>query len=134
MPGVVRSWSEIICPLNIPVLARFLNRFVAKIWPFRHLCLTNFIVARPVGNADMSAEKPVVSVIVPARNEQGHVKEIFERVPEMGGGTEIVFVEGHSGDDTYRAIEEEIKAHPNRRCKLFRQTGEGKGDAGEVGL
>lgn len=131
---VVRSWSEIVCPLDIPVLARFLNRFVAKIWPFRHLCLTNFIVARPMGNADKSLEKPVVSVIVPARNEQGHVKEIFERIPEMGGGTEIVFVEGHSSDDTFQAIADEMKAQPNRRCKLFRQTGEGKGDAVRLGF
>jgi glycosyltransferase involved in cell wall biosynthesis len=41
-----------------------------------------------------------VSVIVPARNESGNVEAIFERTPEMGRATELVFVEGHSTDDT----------------------------------
>jgi glycosyltransferase involved in cell wall biosynthesis len=77
---------------------------------------------------------PLVSVIVPARNEAGNVPEIFRRVPEMGAGTEIVFVEGGSSDNTYQAIEAAIAANPQRRCKLLRQTGVGKGDAVRVGF
>jgi glycosyltransferase involved in cell wall biosynthesis len=75
-----------------------------------------------------------VSVIVPARNEQGNIEQIFERTPEMGAGTELIFVEGHSTDDTYGAIERAIAAHPERRCRLLRQTGKGKGDAVRLGF
>ena len=60
--------------------------------------------------------------------------EIITRIPEMGSGTEIVFVEGHSKDDTYQAIEKAMEANPHRRAKLFRQTGEGKGDAVRLGF
>jgi glycosyltransferase involved in cell wall biosynthesis len=75
-----------------------------------------------------------VSVIVPARNEAGNVPEIFERVPDMAGGTEIVFVEGHSGDDTRAAIELGIAANPRRLASLHVQTGKGKGDAVRMGF
>ena len=43
-------------------------------------------------------------------------------------------MEGHSGDDTYGAIERAIAAHPERSCKLFRQSGKGKGDAVRLGF
>jgi glycosyltransferase involved in cell wall biosynthesis len=52
----------------------------------------------------------------------------------MGAGTELIFVEGHSSDGTYEAIEREIRKHPNRRVRLFRQTGRGKGDAVRLGF
>lgn len=131
---VVRHWSEILCPIDIPVVQPFCNRFLVKIWPFRFLALTNFVIARPNGLAESDIEQPLVSVIVPARNEAGNIAEIFERVPEMGRGTELVFVEGHSKDDTFATIEKTIATYPHRRCKLFRQTGEGKGDAVRLGF
>ena len=52
----------------------------------------------------------------------------------MGAGTEIVFVEGHSRDDTYAAIEAAIARHPERRMRLLRQRGKGKGDAVRLGF
>jgi SAM-dependent methyltransferase len=131
---MIRHWSEILCPLDIPLLEPVLNRFLVKLWPFNQGALTNFIVARPVHPVASEEAAPLVSVIVPARNEAGNMSEIVERIPEMGRGTEIVFVEGHSKDDTYNAIETAIAAHPDRRCKLFRQTGEGKGDAVRLGF
>jgi glycosyltransferase involved in cell wall biosynthesis len=71
---------------------------------------------------------------VPARNEAGNIEQLIDRVPEMGGGTEIIFVEGHSTDDTYAAIERAIAAHPERTCKLLKQPGKGKGDAVRAGF
>jgi glycosyltransferase involved in cell wall biosynthesis len=50
----------------------------------------------------------------------------------MGGGTEIIFVEGNSTDDTYATIEREIAKHPERNCRLMKQPGKGKGDAVRV--
>jgi SAM-dependent methyltransferase len=131
---VIRYWSEILCPLNIPILQPFLNRFVVKLWPFGLGGLSNFVVARPFPREDPAIEKPLVSVIVPARNEAGNIDEIFERVPEMGRGTELVFVEGHSTDNTYEAIENAMNSGSERKCKLFRQSGSGKGDAVRLGF
>lgn len=96
--------------------------------------LTNFIIARPRARLETRAKRPSVSVIIPARNEEGNIADIFARTPEMGEGTELVFVEGHSRDDTYTVIEKAIAAHPERRCQLLQQTGIGKGDAVRLGF
>jgi glycosyltransferase involved in cell wall biosynthesis len=78
--------------------------------------------------------EPIVSVVVPARNEAGNIAQIFSRIPEMGRTTELVFVEGHSNDETYETIEKAMADHPDRRGKLFRQAGTGKGDAVRLGF
>jgi glycosyltransferase involved in cell wall biosynthesis len=73
-------------------------------------------------------------VVIPARNEAGNIPDIVARSPEMGKLTELVFVEGHSSDNTYAAIEREIARHVERCCQLLRQTGVGKGDAVRLGF
>jgi SAM-dependent methyltransferase len=129
---VIRSWQEVLWPTRLPVLSALFNKFLVKLWPLRLLAMTNFIVARP--QSETVVAKPLVSVIVPARNESGNIARIFEETPEMGCGTELIFVEGHSRDDTYEAIEREIAAHPDRQTQLHRQTGVGKGDAVRLGF
>jgi glycosyltransferase involved in cell wall biosynthesis len=125
----IRTWQEVLWPLP---LDGFANKFLARLWPFKEFTVSNFIIARPQPQA--AVPEPVVSVIVPARNESGNVRAIFERTPQMGSSTELVFVEGHSRDDTYAAIEREIAAHPNVRARLFRQQGIGKADAVRLGF
>jgi len=44
---MVRSWQEIIFPIEIPLLTGLCNRFLVKFFPFNELALTNFIIARP---------------------------------------------------------------------------------------
>ena len=130
---VIRHWEEMLAPLDVPLLSEVANRYLVKIWPFKCFALANFLIARPQPQQKRTRKKPLVSVVVPARNEAGNIPEIFRRTPEMGSGTELIFVEGHSSDDTYAAIEQTIADNPDRRCKLFRQTGKGKGDAVRLG-
>ena len=131
---VIKKSQEVLLPLPIWVLANLSNCYLVKLWPFKYLALTNIIVARPQPRLRQGMKQPSVSVIVPARNEAGNIPDIFERTPQMGEGTELVFVEGHSRDNTYVAIETAIQAHPERRCELIRQTGIGKGDAVRLGF
>jgi SAM-dependent methyltransferase len=129
---LIRRWQEVLLPLPIPLLAPLANRFLVRFWPFRQMAMCNFFVARPAPRS--ASREPLVSVVVPARNEAGNIAAVFGRTPEMGAGTELVFVEGHSQDETYAAIERGIAAHPGRRVKLLRQKGEGKGDAVRAGF
>jgi SAM-dependent methyltransferase len=129
---IVRTWPEVLFPFPVPFLAPFANRFLVRLWPLRHLALTNFVLARPA--AAPAAAEPLVSVVVPARNEAGNIAAILDRTPEMGRGTEIVFVEGHSTDGTWEAIERERALRPRRRTAAFRQEGMGKGDAVRLGF
>jgi ubiquinone/menaquinone biosynthesis C-methylase UbiE len=128
----MRKWEEVIAPLPLTYVSNFANRYLAKILPFRYLSMANFMLARPLDKT--IPVNPTVSVIVAARNESGHIEELMARIPEMGGGTEIIFVEGNSTDDTYEVIEKSIAAHPERNCKLLKQPGKGKGDAVRAGF
>jgi hypothetical protein len=131
---VIRNWEEFLWPLNTPLLASLFNRYGAKLWPFKKLVLSNFILARPKPQQTNPHEESVVSVIVPARNEAGNIENILQRTPKMGKVTEIIFVEGHSKDNTYETIEKAIANSPRHNCKLFRQRGKGKGDAVRLGF
>jgi ubiquinone/menaquinone biosynthesis C-methylase UbiE len=131
---VIRSYAEILCPLPIPILATVANRYLVKLWPFRLFALTSVMVAHRRPQSASRPEPAIVSVVVPARNEAGNISRILAEVPEMGAGTELIFVEGGSTDDTYAAIEREMVNHPARWCRLLRQTGKGKGDAVRVGF
>jgi SAM-dependent methyltransferase len=128
----IKHWPEIIWPVSTPVLADACNRVLPRLWPLEHLALCNFIVARPVARPAGAA--PTVSVVVPARNEAGNIASIFERLPALGAATELIFVEGHSRDETYQAIERAMTEHPERRATLLKQTGAGKGNAVREGF
>jgi 2-polyprenyl-3-methyl-5-hydroxy-6-metoxy-1,4-benzoquinol methylase len=133
---IVRRWEEVLWPVGTPLLSGFSNRYLAKLWPFKHLALSNFVVARPQpekARAMTGPTAPTVTVVVPARNEAGNIANAFARTPVMGGGTELIFVEGNSKDDTYETIQREIAAHPDWDSRVFKQTGKGKGDAVRLG-
>lgn len=130
---LIRTSQEILLPVRVPGLNGFCNRYLVKLWPFRHLGITNFLVARPQP-APVPGPEPIVTVVVPARNEAGNISAIFDRVPDMGGGTELIFVEGNSTDDTWDTIVREMDRRQRPNTKRFRQPGKGKGDAVRTGF
>jgi SAM-dependent methyltransferase len=130
----IRSWQEVLLPLPIPLLNPLCNKTLVKIPPFNMLALTNFILARPLPEERPDHDNLHVSVIVPARNEAGNINNIFERVPKMGEQTELVFVEGHSSDNTAEEIEKQIGLHPEWACQFLQQSGSGKGNAVREGF
>src|SRR4029077_3706133 len=64
----------------------------------------------------------------------GNIEQVFTRTPDMGAGTEILIVEGGSTDDTYATDERMVAKYPERRARLMRQSGRGKGDAVRLGF
>lgn len=125
--------GEILWPVRTPLLNAFFDRFLVKFWPFNKLALTTFTVARLDANLRSTGAERSVSVVVPARNEAGHIEEILERTPSMGTRTEILFVEGNSTDDTYEVIERVVEERADPNIRLYRQPGKGKGDAVRFG-
>ena len=131
---VIKSWSEVLLPVPLPWLDPFFNKFLVKFWLFRSMAITNLMLARPRTNYHAEEERCSVSVVVPARNEEGNIENIFRRIPQMGAGTELLFVEGNSKDNTSAAIEAAIRKFPEISCQLFHQDGIGKGDAVRKGF
>jgi ubiquinone/menaquinone biosynthesis C-methylase UbiE len=133
---IVKLQHRILFPVNVPILSQLLNRYLVNLFPFTWFALTNFAVARPIGTAESFEKRsePSVTVLVPARNEGGHIETIIRRIPQMGSETEIVFVEGGSKDNTYETIQRCINDNPQKSCRLYKQTGKGKGDAVRLGF
>ncbi len=123
---LIKMDTRILWPVRTPLIEPLLNRWLAPL--LRPLCLTVFMVARPL---------PVVppdkhyrcSVIVPARNESGNIEAAVQRTPEMGLGTEIIFIEGHSKDNTWEEIQRIKDKYPHRDIKALKQRTKGKGGA-----
>jgi hypothetical protein len=130
---VIRTWPEIILPVQIPIITSMFNKFVGRIWPFYHLALTHVLIARPTPEDRVDPEPPL-SIVIPARNESGNIPEIFKRMPSFSSPTEIIFVEGHSEDDTYEVIQKHIFEERRWECRLLQQRGKGKGDAVREGF
>ena len=121
---------RILCPVSAGGIGDFINRWIAPIISW--CCLTVFCVARSKRGRETGPLN--VSVIIPARNEAGNIEAAVRRTPEMGSGTELIFVEGHSKDNTWEEIERVAREFPGRRIKILRQTGQGKGDAVRAGF
>jgi len=123
---VVKSDARILWPVKTPIIERLLNRWVAPL--LKHFCLAIFVVARPKPKPD--ADKHYrCTVVIPARNEAGNIEDAVQRVPEMGRGTEIIFIEGGSKDNTWDEIQRVARAYPNRDIKVMKQQSKGKGGA-----
>ena len=130
----VRSWHELLFPLDVPFLSSFCNQFLVKFFPFSQLALTNFLVARPKIMPEQMVSNPSVSIIIPARNEAGNIQSIFEHTACLDCQTDYIFVEGGSTDNTQQEIKEQIERHPELACTLLQQTGTGKGNAVREGF
>jgi hypothetical protein len=130
---IIRRDVKVLCPLPIPLLANFLNRYVAPLPFFRLFTMLNIVIARPLKL--ISVVRPSVSVIVPARNEAGNIDDILIRCPMMGPEDEIIFIEGNSTDDTWPRIQQAVSAYKGTyRLVAAQQKGEGKGDAVRLGF
>jgi SAM-dependent methyltransferase len=127
---LIRCESRILCPVKLFGLERFINGLVAPfLSPF---CLTLFVVARPI--PDRISNEKSVSVVIPARNEAGNIEAAVARTPTMGAWTELIFVEGHSSDNTWETIQQIKGTYSGRPIKILQQSGKGKGDAVRAGF
>ena len=127
----VMSGKRFLFPFKIPVLSSLLNSYLSQLPLVNNFCLTNFAIFRPQAKAkDLS-----VSIVIPARNEEGNIRGILSKIPRLGIKTEIIFVEGHSKDNTYQEITKEIKKYKGASTvKLVKQKGQGKYDAVRLGF
>jgi len=130
---VIRKSAEVLLPLAIPLLSAVFNRFLVRFWPWPAFGLIQLLIVKPVAPPDLP--NPRVSVIIPTRNERGNIEAAVARTPEMGSGTEIIFVDGNSTDGTQDEIQRQIARCPDRDMKYIPQgDGVGKGDAVRKGF
>lgn len=130
---VIKKTRKILFPFYIPVLSEFINRWIANLPLLRKLCISDFVIARPIMQPDN--KNPTVSVIVACKNEKGNIEELVKRTPLISNQMEIVFVDGQSTDGTRAEIERVRNLYPEKHVCLFDQIGsKGKGNAVRIGF
>lgn len=126
-----RCNSSMLVPFNIPLISPLFNRILSHLPLFDIMSLNHYYFARPMPSEEKEYS---VTVLVPARNEEGNIRSAVERIPDMGSRTEIIFCEGNSTDDTWNEIQRIRDEYTGRRdIKILKQTGKGKGDAVRCG-
>ena len=93
---VVEASLALPVPERVPVIGPLLNAALPDLPLLRYTCSTQYLAARP----RIAREQLSVSVVVPCHNEEGNIPECARRVPDMGAGTEIIFVDDGSRDGT----------------------------------
>jgi SAM-dependent methyltransferase len=107
----------VILPKYVPLLSAFLNRFCARLPLFKRLCMTQVVVGRlmppPVPKEELS-----VSVIVPCKDEKGNIEDGAQRIPQLGGRTEIIFCDDASSDGTPEEVLRVQSLYPDKDIRL----------------
>lgn len=129
---VIRRDYLMLLPFYIPFLTPLFNKLIAKFPVIRRLTLIHTIIARPQKPPE-NFEQLTTSVIITCRDEEENIEGLVKGIPTMGKHTEIIFVEGHSKDNTAGKIQEMIKKYPEKDIKLYQQKGIGQGDAFRLG-
>jgi len=119
---VIKVHYAALLPVRIPLISWFCNHVLAHVPGLRRLCLIHFIVARPVPEAGRSEELSV-SVVVPCRNEEGNIEAAVRRIPVLGAGTEIIFCDDKSTDNTRAEIERMMREYPEKNIRMVEGPG-----------
>lgn len=128
---IVKTSNAIIFPKPIPFTSNFLNKYVARFPIIKNLCLVQYFVVRQKQN-NYSDKEYSVSIVIPARNEAGNIEPAVLRIPKLGSNTEIIFVEGHSKDNTLSEIKRVIKKYKDKKQITLLNQGKGIGKADAV--
>jgi SAM-dependent methyltransferase len=128
---LIKTERKLLLPVYIPFLNWLFNKIIANLPLLNHLNLIFFMVARPT---EKILKEYTVSIIIPARNEEGNIENAITRTPQFGLNQEFIFIEGHSKDNTYNEILRVKEKYPDKNIIVLRQTGKGKGNAVREGF
>ena len=118
--SLVHTQARVLVPVWVPIIGDFVNRWLSPLPVFNWFALLRVSVARPL--LPTWPAPPSVSVVVAARNESGNIASLVERLPQMGPADELIFVEGHSTDDTWTVIHRAAASRASSRRAGARAT------------
>lgn len=119
-------------PFHLFGLGSVINAVMPWVPLINHLSLANIVTLKPVKPLNY---RPSLSIVIPARNESGHIAKAMQRLPVIEADVEVIFVEGHSTDDTWAKITQaQVAYNGPYTIRAYQQTGKGKCDAVRLGF
>lgn len=129
--SIVKKQMRFLIPKKIPFLSEEINRIAPHFPILKDLCAAQTLVAK---KEKTSPEYPYsCSVVVPCHNEEGNVEACAQRIPQMGKGTEVIFVNDGSTDRTEEKLQRVAQRYRHVKVVSY-PVNRGKGYAVQKGF
>lgn len=129
--ATVRERPVAYLPWRLLGLGSLVNKVAPVVPLVRWFSLAFVVVLRP----RIQSSPEGMSCVIPTRNERGNIENALKRLKGVGCRIEVIFVEGHSTDNTWEEIQRVAALYSNQfRIIALRQTGKGKADAVRLGF
>ena len=123
---VINKKSRQYFPFKLFLFGSFLNNLIEILFYFLNYGIRTYICVQRSNLRNHVLEKSK-TVIVPAKNEEGNLSELINRIPYLGKNTEVIISCGDSRDKTL-AVAKSLNSE-NFEIKVIEQTGKGKANA-----
>ncbi len=126
--------SLIYIPFYLFGLEILINKVCRQLPLIRNLALVSVSYLRPIIK---SSPLTKLSIVVPARNESGNIKNIFKEISDLSNRIplQLIVVEGNSTDATWEEIQKTYHYYKDSMdVKILQQIKKGKADAVRFGF
>ena len=121
----IKSSSRQIYPFKIFGIGSLLNKILEAIFYKLNLGIKTYIIFRKIEvNKSISSR----TIIIPAKNEEGNLEELFNRIPNKEC-SEIIFSIGVSKDSTLQIANKIKNNNSDIKIKVIEQSNNGKANA-----
>ena len=127
----IKSYNRLYLPFKIFGLGSLINYFFYVILPFLNFGIRNYLV---YSNRSLEKKPLSKSILVPAKNEEGNLEELIQRIPEFQTESEIIIISGESTDNTHNKSLEIKEKYKYKNINVIKQTKNGKANAIWEGL
>jgi len=119
---------NLIIPVPIPFVSKFINRFIAPLPIFRLFCSVTISIYKPLPSFELLDSS--LSIVIAARNEEENILPLLRKIPRLASRQEVIVVEGNSKDYTWSRLESAVKdLNPKLNLTIAKQEGLGKANA-----
>ncbi|MDC3091613.1 glycosyltransferase family 2 protein [Rickettsiales bacterium] len=120
---LLKQKKIILFPLQIPFISYLLNNFFTKIPIIKLFCLTNIFVLKPIKRNKKKLKDLKISIIVPCKNEEKNITNVFNSMMKYGKETEVLFGDDKSSDNTKDEIYKIMKIQKNFNTRYYEGPG-----------
>ena len=123
---VIKTYNKQIFPFKLLGIGTILNLFFESILGFFNIGIITYFLyqSKQVNGTNFSK-----SIIIPAKNEEGNLEELVNRIPVFKESYELIIVCGPSKDNTYQKAVEIRDSYKSLNISVHKQTKNGKANA-----
>lgn len=127
----IKSYNRLVFPISFFGIGKLINYLFNLLLPFLNLGIRNYLVYK---NHLSEISEMTKSILVPAKNEEGNIEELINRIPNFDTKYEIIIICGESRDKTYEKSIAVRNANKDLEIKILKQSQNGKANAIWEGL